>query len=551
MDQEEIQKGIQEALAVLGAPDVAFVVDRPGDFAHGDYATNAALAAAKQLGKNPREVADALVGALEEKIEGVEKIEVAGPGFINFRLSRQAILQEIQKAATDESWGQNNLYKDKTVMVEYTDPNPFKEFHIGHLMSNTIGESIARLFESSGAQVSRSNYQGDLGVHVAKAIWGKQQQPDASWGEAYVYGSNQYETHKEEIDELNKTIYEKTDPAVVALYESGRAESLAHFEEIYKILGTTFAHYFFESETGPKGLAIVRAHPEVFEESEGAVVFKGENYGLHTRVFVNSKGLPTYEAKELGLVNAKKEKGSFDLSLTITANEISEYFKVVRKAAELIFPDLDGKMLARFHGFLKLTTGKMSSRKGNVITGESLLMDLKDVAKEKMQGRELQDADTVAEQVSVGAIKYAVLKQGSGKDIVFDPEKSLSLEGDSGPYVQYAHTRAASLVQKARAAGVSDKVDSVQDVEEFLGALTLDRLLIHYPAVAERAARELEPHYVTTYTTELAAAFNSWYAHVRVIDGDYPSYALLLAEAVEQTLGKGLRLLGIPVPEEM
>ena len=137
------------------------------------------------------------------------------------------------------------------------------------------------------------------------------------------------------------------------------------------------------------------------------------------------------------------------------------------------------------------------------------------------------------------------------QDIVFDPEKSLSLEGDSGPYVQYAHTRAASLVQKARAAGVSDKVDSVQDVEEFLGALTLDRLLIHYPAVAERAARELEPHYVTTYTTELAAAFNSWYAHVRVIDGDYPSYALLLAEAVEQTLGKGLRLLGIPVPEEM
>lgn len=502
---------------------------------HGDYATNAALVSKVD--------ANELAGKL--KVDGVEKVEVVGK-FINFFLSRAAIAQEVERAATQAEWGSNDLYKGKKIMVEYTDPNPFKEFHIGHLMTNTIGEAIARTLEKSGAEVSRANYQGDIGLHVAKAIWGKMQKPELSWGEAYVFGSDSYETHKEEIDSLNKVIYDKTDPAVNALYEEGRQKSLDHFEDIYKILGTKFDYYFFESEVGPVGLKIIKEHPEVFEESEGAIVFRGETVGLHTRVFVNSKGLPTYEAKELGLVEVKKQKGDFDLSLTVTANEIQDYFKVVRAAAEKIFPDLGGKMHARFHGFLKLTTGKMSSRKGNVVTGESLLVDLKAAAKEKMQGRELPDAEKVAEQVAVGAIKYAVLKQGSGKDIIFDPAQSLSIEGDSGPYVQYAHTRALSLTREAEKQGVGADISDVPTA-----ASTLERLLVHYPDVVERAAKELEPHYITTYVIELASAFNSWYASERVIGGTNPNYGVLLVSAVEKTLAKGLHVLGIPAPEKM
>ncbi len=450
MIRAAIETAIKDALRTLGAGEVDFVVERPGDMAHGDYATNAALVAAKILKKNPREVAEDLQKGLDGKIESVKKIEVAGAGFINFTPSRGSTIKNIVHEAHESGWGSNDLYKNKKVMVEYTDPNPFKEFHIGHLMSNAIGESIARVLEASGAEVTRANYQGDVGVHVAKAIWGKQQKPECSWGEAYVYGSDQYDAHKEEIDALNKIIYDKSDAAVNALYDAGRRESLEHFEEIYKVLGTKFVFYFFESETGPKGLAIVKAHPDIFEQSEGATVFKAEQYGLHTRVFLNSKGLPTYEAKELGLVEAKQEKGAFDLSLTVTANEISEYFKVVRKAAELIFPNLEGKMVARFHGFMRLTSGKMSSRKGNIVTGESLLIDLEGAAKEKMKEREVADAQKVVEQVAVGAIKYTVLKQGSGRDIVFDPEKSLSTEGDSGPYLQYALVRAPRALAQRR-----------------------------------------------------------------------------------------------------
>jgi len=511
--REKIEQAIQNAL-----PGVVFVVERPRAQEHGDYSTNAAL-----VGKvDPQELNNKLRSLLSSN--EVEKIEVVGK-FINFFLSRGELTPKEQKIP--------QLYAGKKIMVEYTDPNPFKEFHIGHLVGNVIGESIARLFEATGAKVSRANYQGDVGVHVAKAIWGKMQKPKLSWGKAYTYGDSQYEAHKEEIDTLNKTIYDKSDAAVQALYDEGRAQSLKHFEEIYKALGTKFVYYFFESETGPKGVEIVRKHPEVFEESEGAVVFKGEQYGLHTRVFINSKGLPTYEAKELGLAEVKQEKGQFDMSLTVTAHEISEYFKVVRKAAELVFPNLEGRMLARFHGFLRLTTGKMSSRKGNVITGESLIEDLTEAAR----GRQ---------DVAVGAIKYALLKSGVSKDIIFDPEKSLSLEGDSGPYLQYALVRARALLRKAKEAGVEmGRSDLPKE------ASMLERLLVHYSDAVERAAKEMEPHYVTTYLTELAAAFNSWYAQEKVIGGEHQDYGIFLTQAVERTLSQGLTLLGIPTPEEM
>jgi arginyl-tRNA synthetase len=167
-------------------------------------------------------------------------------------------------------------------------------------------------------------------------------------------------------------------------------------------------------------------------------------------------------------------------------------------------------------------------------------------AKVKMAERALKNVDEVAEQVAVGAIKYTVLKQGSGRDIIFDPAKSLSLEGDSGPYLQYAHTRALSLIAAAQKADiVPDAIDASTE------SSALERVLIHFPDTLARAAAELEPHYITTYLTELAAAFNSWYANERVIGGPHPQYGLLLAQAAEATLKQGLTVLGIPAPEEM
>lgn len=547
--RQTLERAVSDALAALGAQDIPFVIERPASMEHGDYATNAALAAAKPLGKNPREIAQTLVEKLGA-IEGVSNIEIAGAGFINFYLSREALTESlVSMHATTEATATG-----KTIMVEYTDPNPFKEFHIGHLMSNAIGESIARLLENVGNTVVRANYQGDVGPHVAKALYillekNTENPTIEDISKAYVEGAARYEddpAQKAAIDGLNKTIYEKSDARVQSLYEKGRALSLEHFEELYRVLGTKFDHYFFESETGPRGLRIVKAHPEIFEESEGATIFRGESHGLHTRVFITKWGLPTYEAKDLGLAEAKKEKASFDSSVTVTANEQDAYFKVILKVLSLVHPEWDGAFQHVSHGMMRFAEGKMSSRKGNVITGESLLRDMEEAAMEKMQGRELKDEKTTAQHIAVGAIKYAILKQGSAKDIIFDPDKSLSLEGDSGPYVQYAHTRALSLLRAAKEANISA---SESDAPEH--ATVLERTLLHFSEAVSRAAKDLQPHHLAVYLAELAGAFNSWYASTRVIGGENPGYGVLLTEAVEKTLAEGLELLGIPVPEEM
>jgi arginyl-tRNA synthetase len=253
-------------------------------------------------------------------------------------------------------------------------------------------------------------------------------------------------------------------------------------------------------------------------------------------VFLNSRGLPTYEAKEVGLFDLKSRAyPDFDISLTVTGSEQRDFFAIVFDALSKIFPErTTGKTLRHTaNGFLRLTTGKMSSRLGNVITGESLLADLTKAARDR-------------EDVAVGAIKYAVLKSGSGKDIVFDPEKSLSLDGDSGPYLQYALVRARSLSRAAKEAGISAGTSDLP-----ADASTLEKVLVHYTDAVSRAAVELEPHYVTTFLTELASAFNSWYASGKVIGGPHQHYGVLLTEAVERTLAEGLHLLGIPAPEAM
>jgi arginyl-tRNA synthetase len=566
--RESIEQAVRKALLSLGAGDSSFAVSRPNEMAHGDYATNAALAAGKVLRKNPREVADALKEKLS--IDGVEKIEVAGAGFINFFLSKEAIASEVA-AAGKESYGSNASYAGKKIMVEYTDPNPFKEFHIGHLMSNAIGESIARLLEYSGAEVARANYQGDVGPHVAKALYillerNLDNPTVKDISEAYVEGAKRYEKNeadKKAIGELNKKIYDKSDAQVNELYERGRSLTLEHFEGLYKMLGTRFDYYFFESESAPIGEKIVRSHPEVFVESEGATVFKGEGYGLHTRVFLNSMGLPTYEAKELGLMEMKKEKMDFDESVTITASEQSDFFKVVYLAARLVSPDLAEKLVHRSHGMMRFASGKMSSRLGNVITGESLLMSLMDAAKEKMRERKIENPEAAAKAIAVAAIKYSVLKQGTGKDIVFDPEKSLSLEGDSGPYLQYAHVRACSLLKNAEDAEVvSEMSEMLKEGKAWPSGLerppeapresSLSRLLVHYPDAVARAAQELEPHHMATYLIELASAFNSWYASERmIVDGKVSSSSLALVTAVKNILESGLKVLGIEAPGEM
>src|SRR3989338_95127 len=471
--EEKIKNLVTEALSKLTIEEKNFTVEHPEDLKNGDYATNAAMVAAKKLRMNPKDLAGKMLIILNNsKGEIFEKIEIAGPGFINFYLSRKFFTESIKEILKKSAeWGKNNALLGKRIMIEYTDPNPFKPFHMGQLMTNAIGEALARILEFSQAETFRVNYQGDVGLHVAKAIYGLQRDPYplkkeekvaiiADYiGKCYAKGNDSYEMDpgaKKEIDKINKKLYTRKDEEINKIYDWGKDVTLKAFEEIYQILGTKFNHYFFESEVAPIGEKIVKENtPKVFQESDGAIVFKGgeHNPKLHTRVFITSKGLPTYETKELGLTETKfNTEKNLDLSVVVTAHEQGEYMKVVQKAISLIHPDYEKRMKHITHGMMRFAQGKMSSRKGNVVTGESLLRDVIHIISGKLKDRDIgaSEKEKIAEIVGVAAIKYSILRSRIGGDIMFDFEQSISVEGDSGPYLQYSAIRAKSVLEKAR-----------------------------------------------------------------------------------------------------
>ena len=569
--QNEIKKLIKDALENLDIEVSDFVLEHPADLKMGDYSTNVALAIAKSIERNPKELAGKIVVEINRLNvdKKIEKVEVAGAGFINFHLSRKFFSKSVEEILNKaENFGKNNLLEGKKVMVEYTQPNPFKPFHIGHLMSNAIGESISRLVEFSGADTSRANYQGDVGLHVAKAIWGLLQKglPAEHFsntekaryiGECYSFGSGEYEANpkaKEEIEEINKKIYTREDKKINDIYTWGFDITMEAFEDLYKMLGTKFDFYFLESAMADIGRGIVSDNMgKVFEESDGAIVFKAEKYDpkLHTRVFITSQNLPTYETKELGLTAEKfKTEPNMDFSIVVTASEQMDYMRVVGKAISLIHPEFENKMKHITHGMMRLSTGKMGSRKGNAITGESLLNDTRDAILEKMTDREFsnEEREKIASDVGVSAIKYSILKQNIGGDIIYDFEKSISVDGDSGPYLQYSYARANSVLEKAQ------KENILPDPHAFPEEIfEVEKLLYKFPEIVLRSSMEYEPHYIANYLIEVARAYNSFYGNNLIVDkkDKTSAYKVALTYAFSFVMKTGLHLLGIQAPEKM
>lgn len=562
--KEEIKHLIEKVIKGISKEALIFSVEIPGDKSHGDYSTNIALVLFKKIGKNPIEIAN----LIKEKIGKnnlFEKIEVAGPGFINFFIKDKFFIENIKKV--NKNYGKGIELKNKKIILDYTDPNPFKEFHIGHLMSNVIGESLSRIFEFQGAKVKRVCYQGDVGMHVANVIaeklWSQKGEEIGVWvtgisstAAAYVGGikrSKEDPKFAEFVKEVNLKIYNRTDSEINKLYDSGKELSLKHFDELYKKLGTKFDYLIFESETGGIGKKIVEKGLKngIFEKGEnGAVVFKGEKYGLHTRVFINSEGLPTYEAKDLGLAEIKYKKYGYDKSFIITGNEVNEYFKVMLCAMAKTNPELAEKTKHIGHGMLRLPEGKMSSRTGNVITAESLIEKVEELVKEKIKDRDLSEKEKlkIVESVAVGALKYSILKQSIGSDIIYDFDKSISFEGDSGPYLQYSYARAKSVFKKAK----KEKINP--SFKKPLNEIGLVEKMIHYfPEVVEKAGKEYQPHYITLYLTELAGAFNNYYAKTKIVDkkDEFSPYKVALTLAFAEIMKNGMWLLGIDNLEKM
>ncbi len=562
--QQDILFALSDLIAQLNEKTTV-ELDIPENYTNGDYSTSIALKLSKKLGKSPREVAEDIKKRIEErKISALERIEIAGPGFINFYLSKEYLVTNLNLIREQKDrFGESDKLQKVKIMVEFTDPNPLKEFHIGHLYSNVVGESISRLLESQGAVVMRACYQGDVGMHVAKALFGimslglqidemqgKSLLSRAKFlGEAYALGAKKYEENdeiKDEIRELNKKIYNH-DSEVYPLYEQVKEWSLLYFEKMYERLGTKYEKYYFESKVGEEGIKIVKENlGRVFSEDNGAIIFPKEKSGLHTRVFINSQGLPTYEAKELGLAPRKYEDFHYDQSIIITGNEINEYFKVLLKALSLIRPDLAAKTIHISHGMVRLPSGKMSSRTGDVITCEWLL----DETKQKLKDAHTEMSEDVSEKLTIGAVKYALLKVGIGSDITFSFEESINLHGNSGPYIQYVYARTQNVLDKFEKSEYEVTYPNALMIEEkeVLGKI------IHFPEVVERAAASFSPSILSTYLYDLSQLFNVFYEKYRIYqeeDATIQNFRRALTEVTGYVLRNGLHLLGINAPSKI
>ena len=558
--KHDLENTIAAAVRELYGLDGSVELTRP-DEQFGDYATNVALQLAGRLNQAPRLIAEALAVKLRENSEGqIREVTIAGPGFINLTLSDAALAGALT-AASNQSWA------GKVVVAEYSDPNPFKVLHAGHLYTSVVGDSIANLLEHAGAIVHRVNFGGDVGLHVGKTMWaildklgGEYPEKLAAiaplerseWmAEAYVAGTNAYEADvaaKAAITALNKQIYqiqasEDHVSGLAQIYWTCRAWSYDYFNAFYERIGTRFEKYYPESDTAPLGLSTVNEQLArgVYERSDGAVIFDGDKYGLHKRVFINSQGLPTYEAKDVGLIMRKWEDYHFDSSVVITANDIIEYMKVVLKSVEQFMPELPARTRHLTHGIVKLAGGtKMSSRKGNILRAVDVL-DAAAAANKAITKNE-------DERVTLGAVKYAFLKQRTGGDIIYSPTESVSLEGNSGPYLQYAHARARSILRKVDAADISIDLTSVE-LES--AERSFVRKMSEYDEVIDAAVSELMPHLVCTYLYGLAQTFNRFYEHNRVLDDPRQAIRLALVRAYAARLQEALSLLGIYAPEKM
>lgn len=563
---EQIKTILAQIVSDLGAPDITIELEESSDPKFGDYTSNLAMKLAKPLGRAPSELAAEIC----ERLAATELAQVlasaapAGPGFINLTLRPAVIWQaEADVLAKGDAAGYNESRADKTVLVEHSSPNLFKPFHIGHMMNNTIGESLVRLSESAGAKTVALSYPSDISLGIGKAVWALQKTgvepllnetlPQVEklklLGQAYVDGTKAYdedETAKAEIRAITQSIYAGEDGEAWQIYQAGRELSLAYFKDITARLGSQFQDFIFESEAGLVGKEIVEEYlvKGIFEKSDGAVIYNGEAEGLHTRVFVNSEGNPTYEAKDIGLMKIKNERYHPDTSITVTDHEQAPYFKVVANAAGKINPAWAGSFRHVTHGRMQFKGQKMSSRLGGVPLAEEMIQVVRDEVLERAADRDLPD-ETI-DAIAIGAIKFVILKAEAGKNINFDPDTSLSFEGDSGPYLQYTYARIQSLLEKGSEAGITPAID-----EAATEVSLADRKLLHFAEIVERAQREYAPHHIVGYLLELARECNSWYASAPILTGPQPAHDLARAQAIGQVIKNGLRLLAIDAPIKM
>lgn len=576
-----------EALKSLGETEGITVVDffkaleQPPEMALGDYALPC-FRFAKALKKNPNEVAEKLKEYLENSKNPWIKSVVLKGAFLNIFTNQAQVAKTLIPSLVSldafRILRENKENNDTKVMIEYSQPNTHKEFHVGHGRNVCLGDAVCRIFDYNGFNITRANYIGDEGAHIAKCLWGVENytgseklenvENKAEWlGQRYVEANNKLKDatddatkakYQSEISNILKEI-ENKNGKFFELWKVTREYCLNDFNKIYNWLDVHFDHFFYESEVSEESQEIVDEYIKkgLFVEDQGAIGFDMSDKKLGFFMVRKSDGTTLYITKDLALARVKFDEFDIDRSIYVVGSEQNFHFKQLFYALEKMGFEQASKCYHLSYGMVVRPDGKMSSRAGNSFTFLQLInLVIEEIntylAKYANEWTKDEREDT-AHKLAVGAIKYGMLQADPNKEIVFDPKEWVSFEGNSGPYLMYSYARTKSILRKAEAEGVKGSLDHLELLTHE-SERDLMRHLSDFNKVVLNACENYRPSTIANHLFFTCKAYNRFYTEVSVMKAETEELKrarLSLLEGFANTLKAGLYLLGITPPEKM
>lgn len=564
MDYKEIIAKLIKEHVDLEIEDIKKLIEIPPKSDMGDFAFPC-FQLARVMRKAPNMIAEELASKLNK--EGFERIESLGP-YVNFFVDKEAFTKNaIETVLTEgENYGKSNIGEGKTVCVEYSSPNIAKPFHVGHLFSTSIGNSLYKLFKEEGYDVVGINHLGDWGTQFGKLI------------SAYNRWVDEEALEKDAISELLR-IYVKfhdeaeKDPSLVdegrmhfkrleegaeeetALWKRFRELSLKEFNRVYDLLGIKFDSLAGEAFYNDKMQVVIDELKEknLLTESNGAQVVMLDEYNMPPCIVLKGDGATIYATRDLAAANYRKNTYDFDKCVYVVGTPQALHFKQVFKTLELAGKDWAKDCVHVGFGLVKFADGGMSTRKGKVVLLDDLLSEAVSKTLEIINEKnpELENKEEVAKKIGIGAVIFTYLKNSREKDIIFDWKEILSFEGETGPYVQYSYARGNSILERAGEVDLTNvDYSKLNSKEEF----ELIKSLESFKKNIHLAIEKFEPSVMSRYVIEVAKLFNKFYnAHsvLNLEDEELKKARLALVKASLQVIKNGLGLLGIEVVEKM
>lgn len=554
-------------LEELTETEIKDMIEVPGKADMGDYAFPC-FKLAKIFRKAPHMIAMDIKAAIEgsEIFEKVEQVNA----YVNMFLSQESFTKNIinEVNSNPEAYGQQSVGKGKKVIVEYSSPNIAKPFHIGHIRSTVIGNSIYKIYDALGYDVVRINHLGDYGTQFGKMIcayrhWGNkedvQREPIKTLLSYYTKFHVEVEDNPD-LEQEARDIFrrlENGEAEEVALWKWFREESLKEFTQVYDMLNISFDSYkgeSFYSDKMPRFVDELKAKG-LLEESQGAQIVDLSDYDLSPALVTKSDGSTLYLTRDIAAAVYRKETYDFYKDIYVVASQQDLHFKQLFRIIDLLGYDWAKDCVHVPFGMVSLEEGTMSTREGRVVFLKDVLDQAVEKTKEIMIDKNVvtENVDETAAMVGIGAVVFQELSNYRIKDYVFSWDRVLNFDGETGPYVQYTHARAASLFRKA---GEDIEQIGSEIKTEYLrskAAYELTKLIYKYPEIVVEAAEKYEPSIITRYIVDLAQGFNRFYhdEHILVDNKEEKLAKLALVKAAKTTIKNGLALLGISAPERM